>query len=127
MVPGNCKWLADAHIPQQDTHTIIIKGTNKSISDLKSQELQLLLKKVLNKTTIPSISEKFKIVINKANELLSWHRLWLIKSPSLRAIRLKVLYKDIYSNERRDSGLARALRAPVVGWLRPYNISYLNV
>ena len=28
-------------------------------------------------------------------------RIWLIKNPSLRAVRLKVIYKDIFSNERR--------------------------
>ena len=27
--------------------------------------------------------------------------LWLIKSPALRAIRLKIVYKNVYSNERR--------------------------
>jgi len=27
--------------------------------------------------------------------------LWLIKSPALRAIRIKVMYKNVYSNERR--------------------------
>ena len=27
--------------------------------------------------------------------------LWLIKSPALRAIRIKIMYKNVYSNERR--------------------------
>ena len=31
----------------------------------------------------------------------TWHNLWRIKNPTLRAIGLKVLYKDIWCNDKR--------------------------
>ena len=59
----------------------------------------------------------------------TWFNLWKIKNPHLRNYRLKVAYKDVYSQERRfkfrlnDSPSAESAK---IG-LRVYSINFLNV
>ena len=61
-----------------------------------------MLKIVLNKCCKYSVVEKYKdIVVNEQTELQTWNNLWLLKNPIFRAARLKILYGDIFCNEKR--------------------------
>jgi len=101
LLPVICRWLKDAQLTEQTDCFIRLYGINKPFKLLKSMEWQRILKIILNKTAIPSIKQKYNLPIDPATELVSWHRPWLIKSPALRAIKLKIGYKDVFSNERR--------------------------
>ena len=81
-------------------NTGIIQSTEKIAS--KTVRVQLLLEKY------PNMSVQIEKIYKRADwpppgiDYQSWFKqVWLIKNPSLRAIRLKVFYKDIFSNERR--------------------------
>ena len=61
---------------------------------------------MLNKTEISFVGskpgDKYKIDNSLFGDLRSnWHNLWRIKNPTLRAIRHKILYKDVWTNEKR--------------------------
>ena len=46
----------------------------------------------------------------------TWHNLWRMKNPTLRVIRLKVLYKDIWCQEKRYKlGIASDNRCTICG------------
>ena len=87
---------------------IIIGNKVKPSKKLTSRELQSVFKTNLNKVKPFFISGKHNMqVINDKDEKLSWFYLWKIRNPSLRNVRLKVLYKDVYCQERRNRfGLA---------------------
>ena len=57
---------------------------------------------MLRKKNVYHPADKYPIDRSNFGDMRStWHNLWLIKNPTLRAIRLKVLYKDIKCNEKR--------------------------
>ena len=95
-------------LPSTESVPIIIGNKVKPSKKLTSRELQSVFKTNLNKVKPFFISGKHNMqVINDKDEKLSWFYLWKIRNPSLRNIRLKVLYKDVYCQERRNRfGLA---------------------
>ena len=60
-------------------------------------ELKQALKSVLKF----EVSNKYKVEYNESLETFNWKHIWQIGHPNLLGTRLKVLYKDVYSNERR--------------------------
>ena len=72
------------------------------ISKINSRNLNFILKMLYNKIEVYNPSNRYSIDVdnNHTNIQNTWHNLWCIKNPTLRAIRLKILYKDVWSNER---------------------------
>ena len=100
--------LCNNCLPSTESVPIIIGNKVKPSKKLTSRELQSVFKTNLNKVKPFFISGKHNMqVINDKDEKLSWFYLWKIRNPSLRNVRLKVLYKDVYCQERRNRfGLA---------------------
>ena len=77
-------------------------GKEIEIGKLSSGLLNERLKEVLNKVILYHPSNKYGIDKSYFRDIRSsWNNLWLINNPTLRAIRLKILYKDIWSQEKR--------------------------
>ena len=76
-----------------------------------------MLKTILNKSSKYSVVEKYKnIVVNDHTELQTWNNLWALKNPTLRATRLKILYGDIFCNEKRQRfGLTESSECVICG------------
>ena len=72
------------------------------ISKVNSRNLHFIIKMLYNKIEVYDPSNRYGIDVdnNHTNIQNTWHNLWCIKNPTLRAIRLKILYKDVWSNER---------------------------
>ena len=74
----------------------------KDINKSTSKEINDCIKMVLRKKDIYHPSNKYPIDKACFGDIrTTWHNLWRIKNPTLRAIRLKVLYKDIWCQEKR--------------------------
>ena len=72
------------------------------LSKLVSRTLNTIIKQNRNKITPFAPGDKFKIDNALFGNIQNtWHNLWLIKNPILRSIRLKILYKDVWTNEKR--------------------------
>ena len=81
---------------------ILCRDTVKDINKASSKEINDLIKDVLHKRSTYHPANKFQIDRSWFGDIRStWHNLWRIKNPTLRAIRLKVLYKDIWCNDKR--------------------------
>ena len=81
---------------------ILCKDTFKNINKASSKEINDLIKDVLRKKCTYHPADKYQIDRTCFGEIrATWHNLWRIKNPTLRAIRLKVLYKDVWCNDKR--------------------------
>ena len=81
---------------------IVVKNKPILINKVSSKNLQFAIKSTLGKTVQYRISSKYdSLFIGEQAEKSSWFNLWKIRNPILRSCRLKVMYKDIYSQERR--------------------------
>jgi hypothetical protein len=90
----------DLTVPTEIRTCIPSKSQLQEIVSLKSQSIQRVFMKSKAAYEPISLSKVYKD--NNMNSTHEWcSNLWLIKSPALRAIRLKILYKNVYSNERR--------------------------
>ena len=82
--------------------TIISDSKELNIGKINSRKLNDVIKLTLNKITKYHPANRFNYSHDLFGDIRhTWTNLWLIKNPSLRAIRLKVLYKDIWSQEKR--------------------------
>ena len=110
-VPVIFKHLLRFSLPGNKHYPLIkTNGKNLLIDKVQSKCLQRLIKDVLRKTVSYKISSKYiNFTYNANNEKSSWFYLWKIRNPILRHSRLKIMYKDIYSQERRHRfGLAQS-------------------
>ena len=81
---------------------IVRRDSVKDISKATSKEINDIIKDVLRKRSTYHPADKYQIDRTCFGEIrATWHNLWQIKNPTLRAIRLKVLYKDIWCNDKR--------------------------
>ena len=81
---------------------IIRSDKVKDINKVTSREINDLIKDVLRKRSSYHPADKFPIDRTCFGDIrATWHNLWRIKIPTLRAIRLKILYKDIWCNDKR--------------------------
>jgi len=80
-----------------------INDRTLDFSKIKGKTIQLQIKRVYNKLSSPNIADKYGLTHNYClnTEQSTWKNLWSIKNPILLATRQKVLYKNVYSNERR--------------------------
>ena len=85
------------------------------ITTLNSQAVQRVFMKAKQAYEPIDLSRIYKDPeMNSSHDWCS--NLWLIKSPVLRALRLKILYKNVYSNERRCRfGLADSPNCQICG------------
>ena len=82
--------------------TIISDSKELNICKINSRKLNDVIKLTLNKITNYHPANRFNYSHDLFGDIRhTWTNLWIIKNPSLRAIRLKVLYKDIWSQEKR--------------------------
>ena len=80
----------------------VLKNKPILINKVSSKNLQFAIKSTLGKTVQYRITNKYdSLSIGEQAEKSSWFNLWKIRNPILRSCRLKVMYKDIYSQERR--------------------------
>ena len=83
-------------------NNITIGGKHIALEKCSSKALNNAIKEALNKS-LP-FHPKLKYIEQGAlfgDIRVTWNNLWRIKNPTLRAIRLKILHKDIWSNEKR--------------------------
>ena len=74
----------------------------KEITKATSKEINNAIKDVLHKKTEYHPSNKYPIDKSSFGDIrMTWHNLWRIKNPTLRAIRLKILYKDVWCQDKR--------------------------
>ena len=91
-VPAKISWLTAESIADADRLTT--KFLKQMLVSKKYPELKVDIKKIYKRADWPPP--------NRTNELdESLANLWEIKHPTLRAVRLKIQYKDVYCNERR--------------------------
>ena len=86
------------------TPQICLRYENKlhNLSKIKSRVLNFIIKENMNKITPYHPEERYKINRMYFGDICStWHNLWMIKNPTLRSIRHKIIYKDVWTNEKR--------------------------
>ena len=89
-IPSKLAWFsADSIILCGSVTTKIIK---LSLLTSKIPSMGVKLEKIYNRADWPPPGTNYESLFKK---------LWEIKNPSLRNSRLKILYKDVFSNERR--------------------------
>jgi hypothetical protein len=90
----------DLTFPTDICTSIPIDSQMEDITALKSQAVQRVFMKAKQAYEPIDLSKIYKDpVMNSSHDWCS--NLWLIRSPVLRATRLKIMYKNVYSNERR--------------------------
>lgn len=107
MLPPNAITMWEEGLVKDSSEYLFINANSKvvHIETALSSNLQQDLKKLNKKVKSVNIQDRFKVNIN---EKTNWSAFWCLKNPNLRAIRLKVAYKDIWSNERRNRILKTA-------------------
>ena len=93
------------HIEGIELEELIILKYKRKWHDLKkiaSRTLNYIIKENRNKVSKYNPAERFNVPNFYFGEIRNmWQNLWLIKNPMLRAVRLKILYKEIWTNEKR--------------------------
>jgi hypothetical protein len=90
----------DLTLPTDITISIPNNEQMQEILSLSSQKVQRIFMGAKRAFEPVNLSKIYKDPgMNSSHDWCS--NLWLIKSPILRSIRLKIMYKNVYSNERR--------------------------
>ena len=92
-VPVKLVWFNNDITPMEDVMTKQIK---LDILTKKAPNIGVRLEKIYKRADWPPPTPNLN-----SNAELTFKHLWEIKNPTLRAIRLKISYKDVFSNERR--------------------------
>ena len=81
---------------------IIVNNKKVEILKLGSRQLNDVIKETLRKITNFHPAVRYDLDNTFFGDIRQvWTNLWLIKNPTLRAIRLKVLHKDVWTQEKR--------------------------
>ena len=94
------RYLAETNLPCKTT--LIVNNKEIEIMKIGSRILNEIIKTTLKKVVDYHPANRYLV-----NPILfgdirhTWTNLWLIKNPTLRGIRLKVLHKDIWTQEKR--------------------------
>ena len=92
----------DSYTNADCIHFVPLLNKVKDISKTTSKEINDAIKSVLHKNSCYHPSDKFPIDASCFGDIrTTWHNLWRIKNPTLRAIRLKILYKDVWCQDKR--------------------------
>ena len=101
-LPKIFKHLLHLNLPNIPNCPPIILGKKvRTIDKMSSRILQEFLKINLKKIAPYTINSKYELDAGVQHEQRNWFYLWKIRNPILRSYRLKVMYKDIYCQERR--------------------------
>ena len=97
----------------------ILVANNKEIDLLKlgSRHLNDLIKQTLKKVAKYHPANKYETSEASFGDIRqTWSNLWSIKNPTLRAVRLKVLHKDIWTqNKRFNLGIGNSSACEICG------------
>ena len=87
---------------------IVINHKIYEVSKISNRMLNGKFKQILNKVKEYNPADRHEIPGSTFPDIRStWSNLWLIKKPTLRAIRLKILHKDIWTQvKRRKLGIS---------------------
>ena len=92
----------NANVNTECSFSILCKEKIKVISKATSKDINDIIKCTLRKKCTYHPADKYPIDKLLFGDIrLTWHNLWRIRNPTLRAIRLKVLYKDIWCQDKR--------------------------
>ena len=88
--------------------TIEINHKMYEVSKTSNRMLNTKFKQIFNKVKDYNPAERHEIPSSTFPDIRStWSNLWLLKNPTLRAIRLKILHKDIWTQvKRRKLGIS---------------------
>ena len=104
-LPAVFKSLLRLDIPYDDiVSDVPIHWKTKTVlvNRMTSRNLQDALKIAFKKVMAYSVNDKYERLCESAHiQSQSWFYLWKIRNPILRNYRLKVMYKDVYCQERR--------------------------
>ena len=82
--------------------SIIMDNKEIEIMKLGSRKLNDIVKETLKKTTKFHPAVRYGLDSSLFGNIRQvWTNLWLIRNPTLRAIRMKILHKDIWTQEKR--------------------------
>ena len=103
-----------------DTKNIFYISNGNKLKDINkctSKDINDSIKTVLRKKVSYHPADKYPIDKSCFGGIrTTWHNLWRMKNPTLRVIRLKVLYKDIWCQEKRYKlGIASDNRCTICG------------
>ena len=108
-VPVRIAWLSTESIMNADQ--MPTKVLRQALVQIKFPNLQVQIGKIYKRNDWPPPGMESVYEATLSNT-------WAIKNPTLRAVRLKVLYKDVFSNERRYRfGLVNSPRCDICGGL----------
>ena len=94
--------IHNVYVSSYNPPPVLVINKIKPINKISSKTLQDLLKTTFNKSKPFTINSKYNLMCDGIlEEKGTWFNLWKIKNPHLRNYRLKVAYKDVYSQERR--------------------------
>ena len=89
-----------------------------NLGKCSSRQLQDELKLALKCIIKFEVSNKYQIEYDESLETLNWKHVWQIGHPNLLGTRLKILYKNVYSNERRHRfGISESPNCTICGKL----------
>lgn len=71
------------------------------LEKIPSKKLQCIIISAFNKLETTAVHKRYNLKGSTLDEKVHWYKLNQIKNPTLRAIRFKVSYNDIFCNERR--------------------------
>ena len=102
-LPSIFKHLLRKEYPSVNTTPVLmISDKVKTIVSLSSRSLQEILKEQSGKSSKFLLTSKYdNLSVGELETKQCWFNLWRIRNPTLRNYRLKVLYKDVYCQERR--------------------------
>ena len=94
------RYLSNTNLPSKTT--VILNNKELEIIKISSRELNEIIKTTLKKVGDYHPANRYNVSHTLFGDIRNtWTNLWLIKNPTLRAIRLKVLHKDIWTQEKR--------------------------
>jgi len=95
---------------------LVCNNSLVNLGKCSSRQMQDMLKISLRSVAEFQVCDKYEVEFNASLERSNWKHIWQIGHPSLLGTRLKILYKDVYSNERRHRfGLSDSPSCSVCG------------
>jgi len=101
-LPQSCKLVLENNLAVDSAVAIPLMVDNElvNISELRSAQIKSEIVTWKCGPLSLDIAKVHKLATFRYSKA-DYKRIWSVKNPTLRGIRLKSLYKDIYSNERR--------------------------
>lgn len=85
----------------QNQNLVLFKNKIFNLEKISGRKMQEIIKVAFNKVETDSIYRRYNILGTLLEEKAHWNNWIKIKNPILRAIRYKIAYNDIFSNQKR--------------------------